>query len=96
MGRSSVTIPQIDDDETVEQIDGFLTALTGWVLVFGNIDDKRMALRVGGYRCPDQKPLVRGPDPNETGDDFVRTHYSSMTFQFEREAEAHDFFERFG
>ena len=95
MPRITVSTPQIADDETVEAIDTFLSDLDGWVLVYGNIDDKRMALRVGGYRLEGHEPLLRDHDPDRAGDDFERTHFNSMTFEFEREDEAHEFHERF-
>ncbi|MBB3473487.1 hypothetical protein [Sphingomonas sp. BK345] len=91
----TVSIPQIGDDDTVEEIDAFLAGLEGRVLVLGIIDDKAMALRVGGYRAEGQKPLVRERNPDNPGEDFARTHYNSMTFEFEREDEAREFHERF-
>ena len=92
----TVSIPQIGDDKTVDEIDDFLAGLEGRVLVLGIIDDKAMALRVGGYRAEAQKPLVRQTDPDNPGENFERTHYNSMTFEFEREDEAREFHERFG
>lgn len=96
MGSLKVTIPQIADDEAVERIDEFLSGLDGWVVVNGNIEDKALGLRVAGYRLKGQKPLDRAPDPEQPGDDFERTHFNSMTFEFERESEAREFHERFG
>ena len=96
MASSNVSIPQVADGETVEAINAFLLRLHGWVLVYGNIEDKSMGLRVGGYRRDGQQPLVRDHDPDRTGEDFERTHYNSMTFEFEREDVAREFHERFG
>lgn len=95
MADITVSIPQIGDDETVADIDAFLSGLEGWVLVYGNIDDRRMGLRVGGYRVEGQKPLIRVPDPDWPSDDFQRTQFNSMIFSFERESEAVEFHERF-
>lgn len=95
MGDISVSIPQIADDETVEDIDTFLSSLEGWVLVYGIIDDRGMALRVGGYRVERQKPLIRDQDPDQPDDDFKRTDFNSMTFSFERKNEVLEFHERF-
>ncbi len=92
----TVSILQIGNDETVDEIDGFLAGLKGCVQVLGSIDDKAMALRVGGYRAEGQKPLVKERNPNNPGEDFARTHYSSMTFEFERGDEARKCHERFG
>lgn len=96
MAGITVTIPQIEDEETLEAIDAFLASLEGRVLAFGNLEGRRIALRVGGYRADGQRPLLRDHDPDRTGDDFERTHFNSMTFEFERENEAREFHERFG
>ncbi|MGQ3177816.1 MAG: hypothetical protein ACT6SC_09495 [Blastomonas fulva] len=96
MASLKVSIPQVADDETVEAIDAFLSYLHGWVLVYGNIEDKSMGLSVGGYRKDGQEPLVRDHDPDRPDKDFKRTHYNSITFEFEREEEAREFHERFG
>lgn len=95
MAYPTVTIPQIGDDETLEAIDAYLSQLQGWVRIYGIIDDDRMALRVGGYRVEGYKPIFREHDPDRPEDDFQRTHFNSMTFEFEREAEASEFHERF-
>lgn len=95
MAYPTVSIPQIDDDETLEAIDASLSQLRGWVKVYGIIDDTSMALRVGGYRVEGQKPIVRDHDPDRPENDFLRTHFNSMTFEFERDAEACEFHERF-
>ena len=39
---------------------------------------------------------VREHDPDRPDEDFKRTHYNSMTFQFELADEAREFHERFG
>ena len=96
MPSLTVSMPQIADDGTVEEIDAFLASLTGWVRVYGNIEDRKMALRVGGYRSQGLEPIVRDVDPDAPGERFERTHYNSMTFEFEREDEAREFHERFG
>ena len=95
MTYPTVSIPQIDDDETLEAIDAFLRQLDGWVKVYGIIDDASMALRVGGYRVEGQKPIVRDHCRDRPEDDFRRTHFNSMTFEFERDGEAREFHERF-
>lgn len=95
MAYPKVTIPQIPDDQTLEAIDAFVTQLNGWVLVYGIIDDDRLALRVGGYRVAGQKPILRDHDPERPEQDFRRTHFNSMTFEFEHFAEALEFHERF-
>jgi len=95
MAYTTVIIPQIGDDETLEAIDRYLSQLRGWVRVYGIIDDARMALRVGGYGVEGVKPILREHDPDRPEDDFQRTRFNSMTFEFEREAEAREFHERF-
>ena len=96
MADNRITITQIGDDETVEAIDAFLSGLEGWVLLYGNMHREGMALRLAGYRRETQRPLLREHDPDRPGDDFVRTHYNSMTFDFKRADEAQAFGERFG
>lgn len=63
--------------------------------VYGNMADKSMALRVGGYRRDSQKLLVRDHDPDQPDQDFKCTHNNSITFEFEREEKECEFHERF-
>ena len=90
-----ISIIQINGDGNVVEIGGPHLSLELQTSVYGNIDDRRMALRVGGYRVEGQKPLIRDQDPGQPDDDFKRTHFNSMTFSFERESEAIEFHERF-
>ena len=100
MKRTVLVIPQIADDETLEAMDAVLSAFEGTVEVRGNVDDKSgMTFRVAGYRVGALKPLFRPhrpQDPDCSGDEFHRTHYSSMAFLFERLDEAQAFERQFG
>ena len=96
MGNLTGTIPQIADGESVAKIDAFLTGLIAWMLVFENIANRRMALRVGGYGVEGQKPLLRDPNPDERSEGFERDRYNSMTIDFESEDALRAFARRHG